>query len=191
MKSTQPVSDSRPTILRGSCACGASSFEVKVQPTERFICHCLFCQSFVGRSYTDVTIMRASDVVIHNNENVTYRNPQLLPPGFAKGRGSRFGDPDRARFVKCAALDRGTCDTCGKPFIETIGPGSLGAVFIPSWNFDVQDDLPPVQRHIFDQLHESEGPDDQLPRHHGFVASQVAIGGMMLRTFTARKTTNA
>ena len=188
---TQPTSDDRPAILRGSCACGACSFEVNVHPTERFICHCLFCQAFVGRSYTDVTIVRASDVVTHNNENVTYRNPERLPPGFAQGRGSRFGDPDRARFVKCASLDRGTCDTCGQPFIETIGPGRLGAVFIPSANFHEQDDLPPVQRHIFDRLHEGEGPHDQLPRHDGFVASQVAIVGMILRTFVALRPTNA
>lgn len=52
----------------------------------------------------------------------------------------------------------------------------------------VQDDLPPVQRQIVDRLHESECPHDHLPRN-GFVSSQVAIVGMMLRTFTARKTT--
>jgi len=43
------------TVMRGSCTCGANSFEVKAGvPMQRFYCHCLYCQQFMGKPYTDV-----------------------------------------------------------------------------------------------------------------------------------------
>jgi hypothetical protein len=167
------------TVMRGSCTCGANSFEVKAGvPMQRFYCHCLYCQQFMGKPYTDVTFVRAKNVVI-NGEHATFNNPKLLPPGFAHGRGSRFGNPDKGRFAKCARLDRGRCDDCGQPLIETIG-GSAGMVFIPSANFEHQDALPPVQRHIYYRLREQDVADD-LPKHHYFARSQLAIAAMIGR----------
>ncbi|MEX2458710.1 MAG: hypothetical protein WD770_06955 [Actinomycetota bacterium] len=170
--------------MRGSCACGANTFEVKAAvPMQRFYCHCLYCQQFMGRAYTDVTLVRAKNVVVQT-EHATFNNPKLLPPGFAHGRGSRFGHPDRGRFAKCASLDRGRCDECGEPFIETIR-GSAGMVFIPSGNFERKDKLPPVQRHIYYRLREQDVADD-LPKHQYFAASQLAILGMISRLFRRR-----
>ena len=75
------------TVMRGSCTCGANSFEVKAGvPMQRFYCHCLYCQQFMGKPYTDVTFVRAKNVVI-NGEHATFNNPKQLPPGFAHGRG--------------------------------------------------------------------------------------------------------
>ena len=102
-----------------------------------------------------------------------------MPPGFAHGRGSRFGNPDKGRFAKCAPLDRGRCDNCEQPFIETIG-GSAGLVFIPSANIEHHDALPPVQRHIYYRLREQDVADD-LPKHHYFTRSQLAIAAMIGR----------
>ena len=171
------------TVMRGSCTCGANTFEVKAGvDMQRFYCHCLYCQQFMGKPYTDVSFVRAKNVVIHG-EHATFNNPKLLPPGFAHGRGSRFGNPDKGRFAKCASLDRGRCDDCGQPFIETIG-GTAGMVFIPSVNFEDQDALPPVQRHIYYRLREQDVTDD-LPKHHYFASSQFAIArmiGRVLRT---------
>ena len=156
-------------VMRGSCACGANTFEVKAGvPMQRFYCHCLYCQQFMGTPATDVTFVRAKTVVVHA-EHAT----------FAHGRGSRFGHPDRGRFAKCASLDRARCDTCGQPFVETIG-GSAGMVFIPSGNFERQDTLPPVQRHIYYRLREHDVA-DQLPKHHYFASSQLAIARMITR----------
>jgi hypothetical protein len=134
----------------------------------------------MGKPYTDVTIVRAKNVVVHA-DRATFANPKLLPPGFAHGRGSRFGHPDRGRFAKCAGLDRGRCDNCGEPFVETIG-GSAGMVFIPSGNFARRDDLPPVQRHIYYRLREQDLADN-LPKHHYFASSQLAIARMIIRLF--------
>lgn len=84
--------DPTPTVMRGSCACGANTFELRVVPTQRFYCHCLYCQEFMGKPYTDVTMVRAANVTVHA-EHATSKRPRLRPPGFAHGRGSRFGAP--------------------------------------------------------------------------------------------------
>ena len=174
--------ETKPAIeMRGSCACGANTFEVKGGVSmQRFYCHCLYCQQFMGKPYTDVTLVRAKNVVLHA-EHATFVNPKLLPPGFAHGRGSRFGHPDKGRFAKCASLNRGRCDKCGQPLVETIG-GSVGMVFIPSGNFERQDALPAVQRHIYYRLREHDVA-DELPKHHYFASSQLAIVGMILGLF--------
>ena len=176
--------DTTTAIMRGSCACGANTFEVTAGvPMQRFYCHCLYCQQFTGNPHIDVAFVRAKNVVVHA-EHATFANPKLLPPGFTHGRGSRFGHPDRGRFAKCANLDRARCDECGEPFVETIG-GSVGMVFIPSGNFQRQDRLPPVQRHIYYRLREQDVA-DELPKHHYFAGSQLAILGMISRLFRRR-----
>ncbi|MBT2500118.1 hypothetical protein J7E25_13580 [Agromyces sp. ISL-38] len=178
-RETMSTDSTTATVMRGSCACGANTFEVTAGvPMQRFYCHCLYCQQFMGKPYTDVTFVRAKNVVIHA-EHATFANPKLLPPGFAHGRGSRFGHPDKGRFAKCAPLDRAHCDKCGDPFIETIG-GSAGMVFIPSKNFANQDALPPVQRHIYYRLREQDVA-DELPKHHYYASSQLAIAAMISR----------
>lgn len=173
------------STLHGSCSCGANTFEVTADAgMQRFYCHCLYCQQFMGRPYTDVTFVRAKNVVIHSN-NATFANPKTLPPGFAHGRGSRFGNPDKGRYAKCAPLDRGRCSVCGDPFVETIG-GSAGFVFIPSVNFGDQTALPHVQRHIYYRLREQDVADD-LPKNHYYAASQAAITSMIARVLDGRR----
>ena len=50
-------------VMRGSCTCGANTFEVKAGvPMQRFYCHCLYCQQFMGEPSTDVTFVRAKHV---------------------------------------------------------------------------------------------------------------------------------
>ncbi|MCX2749241.1 hypothetical protein OOZ51_15660 [Arthrobacter sp. MI7-26] len=103
----------------------------------------------------------------------------LLPPGFAHGRGSRFGHPDSGRFAKCANLDRARYNECGQAFIEWIGSGPTKTCFIPSANFARQAQLPPAQRHIYYRLREADATD--VPKHHYFTGSQSAVIGMVLR----------
>ncbi|MEU4196871.1 hypothetical protein AB0E69_33565 [Kribbella sp. NPDC026611] len=169
------------TVIRGSCACGANTFEVTAGVRmQRFYCHCLYCRQFMGGPYTDVTFVRAKNVVMHA-DHATFVNPKLLPPGFAHGRVSRFGNPDKGRFAKCARLNRAHCDEWGGPFIETIA-GPWGMVFIPSINFADQDVLPPVQRHIYYRRREQDVA-DELPKHHYFASSQLAIYRMLSGLF--------
>jgi len=156
--------------LSGSCACGANTFEVTTAPTQRFVCHCLYCQNFVGQSYTDVVMMINKDVTLHE-QNATYDNPHILPAGFAKAHGlePRLGNPDKGRFARCANLDRATCNTCGEPFAEKFA----NMVFIPAKNFR-SGELPEIGHHIYERFH-TDAPDDTSPRHHRFLSSQTAI----------------
>lgn len=178
------ITNTPTNVTSGSCACGANTFEVKAgAPMQRFYCHCLYCQQFTRSPYTDVTFVRARDIVVHGDQSI-FANPKLLPPGFAHGRGSRFGHPDRGRFAKCASLDRGRCSACDEPFVETIG-GSVGMVFIPSRNFANQAALPAVQRHIYYRLRTHDVADD-LPKQYYFAASQRAIASMITRLLLPR-----
>jgi hypothetical protein len=63
-----PASRIASDVMRGSCACGANSFEVRAgAPMQRFYCHCLYCQQFMAKPATDVTFARAKNVVVHGN----------------------------------------------------------------------------------------------------------------------------
>ena len=135
------------TVMRGSCTCGANTFEVKAGvDMQRFYCHCLYCQQFMGKPYTDVSFIRAKNVVIHG-EHATFNNPKLAASRFRPRAWLAVREPRQGRFAKCASLDRGRCDDCGQPFIETIG-GTAGMVFIPSVNFEDQDALRPYNEHL-------------------------------------------
>jgi ferredoxin len=99
---------------------------------------------------------------------------QSLSPADPRVRGidDRFGN-------QCASPDRGRCDHCGQPFIETIG-GSAGMVFIPAATFEDPGALPPAQRQIYSRLREQD-VSDRLPKHHYFATSQFAIARMIGR----------
>jgi hypothetical protein len=154
---------------------------VKATPTERFICHCLYCQAFVGKPFTDVTVLRAKDVVLTNADQASFKKYYFLPPNLARERYRKSGKPDRGRFCKCADLARGSCRKCGKPFVESIGFGAFKYIFIPSGNFERQELLPAANMHTLYRLREKDSPDD-LPKHYGFLSSQLAIIRMIMRT---------
>jgi hypothetical protein len=58
-------------------------------------------------------------------------------------------------------------------------------VFIPSVYFENPRDLPPVQRHIYYRLRERDFA-DELPKHHYFASSQLAIIRMASRVLRNR-----
>jgi hypothetical protein len=143
--------------LRGACDCGTCSFEARKAPKVRFICHCTICQVFTGKPYSDVSAMFARDVAIKNTDHIKFKKYRL-PPN----------------------LNRGQCDRCGKPIVETAGFGPMKILFIPSATFFDQERLPPVAMHIFydRRLHDAE---DHLPKHSGYWPSQLAIGRLLTR----------
>lgn len=59
--------------LRGSCECGACSFEVHASPKARFRCHCLICQAFNGKPFADVIAVRGKDVVLKNAGTISFK----------------------------------------------------------------------------------------------------------------------
>jgi hypothetical protein len=107
--------------LRGSCECGACSFEVHTSPKARFRCHCLICQAFNGKPFADVVAVRAKDVVLKNAQNISFKKYRP-PPNF----------------------NRGVCRTCGKPVVEVGGVGPFKLRFIPASCFEAE--APAVSR---------------------------------------------
>jgi hypothetical protein len=75
----------------------SNTFEVKAGvPLQRFYCHCLYCQQFMGKPYTDVTFTRAKSVMIHG-ERATFPQPEAAaPPVSPTGVAPASGTPTRA-----------------------------------------------------------------------------------------------
>jgi hypothetical protein len=141
--------------LRGSCECGACSFEVHTSPKARFRCHCLICQAFNDKPFADMVAVRAKDVVLRNADNISFRKYRL-PPNF----------------------DRGVCKTCGKPALEVAGFGPFKVIFIPVSSFEPAAPLPPVRMDIFYHRRVLDMP-DALPKYSGYFPSEFAVGKMI------------
>ncbi len=147
-----------PSKLHGSCECGTCSFDVTIVPTARFICHCTICQAFTGKPYADMTIVRAKHITLANSDQISFK--KYRPP------------PN---------IERGLCLRCKEPVVEYGGLGALKWAFIPTSNFESQDMLPMPQMHIFYDKHLKDALDN-LPKHSGYLRSQLAIGKMMMST---------
>ncbi len=142
--------------LRGSCECGACSFEVHTSPKGRFRCHCLICQAFNGKPFADVVAVRGKDVVLKNAGNISFKKYRS-PPNF----------------------NRGVCRTCGKPVVEVAGAGPFKVMFIPASNFVPAARLPRVQFDMFYHHRVLDMP-DSLPKHSGYFASELAVGKLIM-----------
>jgi hypothetical protein len=142
--------------LRGSCQCGACSFEVNTRLKARFRCHCLICQAFNREPFADVVAVHGKEVVSKNAGNISFKKYRR-PPNF----------------------DRGVCRTCGKPIMEVMGFGPFKVIFIPAKNFERMALLPPVQLDIFYHRCVHDMP-DSLPKFSGYYSSMLAIGKMIM-----------
>jgi hypothetical protein len=64
--------------------------------------------------------------------------------------------------------------------LEHFGVWPLALTFIPSANFAPATPLPPPLLHLFYERRVADVT-DALPRYEGYVRSQLAVGGMLLR----------
>ncbi|MER8694089.1 GFA family protein [Mesorhizobium opportunistum] len=142
--------------LRGSCECGACSFEVHTSPKARFRCHCLICQAFNGKPFADVVAVRGKDVVLKNAGNISFKKYRP-PPNF----------------------NRGLCRACGKPVVEVAGFGRFKVMFIPASNFESAARLPPVRFDMFYHRRVRDTP-DSVPKYSGYFASELAVGKLIV-----------
>jgi hypothetical protein len=159
------MSDSTFTPLAASCDCGTHRILVKARPFARFICHCEICQAYTGQPFSDVTVLRARDVDMSAARSVVYRKYRL-PPN----------------------IERGSCASCGKPVIEFGLAGPARLAFVPSGNYADASTLAPASLHMFYHRRVSDAHDD-LPRHSGYFASQLAVLRLLFRGLTAKKST--
>lgn len=151
------MADSQFRPVAASCSCGASRFRVSARPFARFICHCQICQAYTGKPFSDVTVLRARDVQLEEGAQVEYRKYRL-PPNIV----------------------RGSCASCGKPVIEFGLAGPAKLAFVPTANYADTQALPPAALHMFYHRRVSEVQDD-LPRHSGYLRSQLAVIGLLFR----------
>ena len=142
--------------LHGACECGTCAFDLNIVPSVRFICHCTICQAFSGKPYADMTIVRAKHLKLTNADQISFK--KYRPP------------PN---------IDRGLCLNCKKPVVEFGGFGALKWAFIPASNFESQALLPTPQFHLFYDKH-VKSASDNLPKHSGYIRSQLAIGKMLM-----------
>lgn len=137
--------------LHGSCDCGTFSFESSKPPSARFVCHCLFCQDFTGKAFSDVSVLTAGRIEMKGTADLIHKKYRL-PPN----------------------LNRTRCARCGKPAMETMGAGPFKLVFVPSKSFVEQHLLPPVQLHVFYNRRLVDVADG-LPKYAHYWPSQFAI----------------
>lgn len=149
--------------MRGSCECGACTFETSSIPRARLICHCTICQAFTGRPFNDVVIVPGSKMTLHNEAGILFR----------KYKRFRFPPPN---------LNRGRCSTCGVPVVETFGSGLARLLFVPVRTFLETAPLPAVEGHIFYE-HRQQDAHDAAPKHEGYFPSQAAIARMIVHSF--------
>lgn len=133
----------------GCCQCEANHFTLISLPIARFNCHCLVCQEYSGRAYSDVTVFLRRHVKDINIKATQFKRYKLPPH-----------------------IRRGICKNCHKPSLEL---GLLGQlVFIPTRNIKQSEQLSAPTMHIF-YHRRTEEVKDNLPKYEGFVRSQSKV----------------
>jgi len=135
-----------------SCSCGEVHYEINSAPLLRFICHCTICQKFNNAPY--------GDAIIYSSSGVTDPNPELV-------EFSTYKPPPNVK--------RGKCITCVSPVIEKLQTPLLPKLtIVPTATHQNNIKLPEPVAHLFyDQC--IEPADDSLPKHKGFLSSQLAF----------------
>lgn len=139
-----------------SCPCGETKFTVERTPFVRFYCHCEICQNLYKTDYADVVVVKSKYVQLDSND-VNFKKYRLPP-----------------------ALDRSTCNACGKPaagFLKGI-PG-LALSFISADNFHDKSALPTPLGHVFYHRKRKE-VEDALPKIHGYWKSELKVSAWIL-----------
>lgn len=147
-----------------SCQCGEAAFEIHGAPLMRGYCHCTICQRFNEAPYGDITIFRRRDVALPDESKVAYHN-YTSPP----------------------MVDRGKCVACGKPAVECLSlPMMPDLVIVPSANIRDESLRPAPAMHIFYDTRQAD-VDDGLPKHAGFLRSQLAFSWQLIRALLRRR----
>ena len=82
-------------MQRGSCLCGAVSFEVEADLTPPDACHCTQCRKVSGHYWASTDVPR-DEVTIHGENSIGwYQSSERVRRGFCKACGSTlFWDAD-------------------------------------------------------------------------------------------------
>lgn len=127
---------------KGSCLCGAITFEIKGALSAPDGCHCRECRKWTGHYLASTDVPRSA-LTVHGKENVTwYRSSEKVRRGFCSRCGSAlFFDPlDRDKHdwtgIAMGAFDTPT-ETAMALHIFTAEKGDY---------YDIADGLPQNER---------------------------------------------
>ena len=120
---------------KGSCLCGAVSFEVNGELGESDACHCSQCRKQSGHYFASVNVARSALTVQGADKIVWYRSSEKVRRGFCGICGSSlFWDPI---FKDWTAIGMGAFDTpTGVKLAKHIHVASKGDYY------DILDDVP-------------------------------------------------
>lgn len=142
---------------RCSCSCGNAAFNVMGPPLFRILCHCTICQRFNDAPFADVVVYDAASVAKPAPGTVTF-DTYKPPPN----------------------VQRGKCTRCGKPAVELFEAPLLPKLtIVPSSVHNADAEQPEPIAHIFYDKRVADAH-DSLPKHSGFLASQLAFGRYLL-----------
>jgi hypothetical protein len=113
-------------ILKGSCICGAVTYEITGEPRAFYHCHCGRCRKSSGTGH-------ASNVIL-KPETASWTSGEELLKSFAVPEAQRF----RTQF----------CGTCGSPMPRIAQ--DLSIAVIPAGSLDTEPPLAPTDRIMWD-----------------------------------------
>ena len=145
------------TPVACACPCGHAAFTVVGPPLFRIVCHCTICQRFNDAPFADVLIYDA-----------------------AKVAAPAAGTVDFDTYKPPPNVQRGKCAQCGKPAIEQFrAPLFPALTMVPAAVHAAGSALPDPVAHIFYDTRVADVA-DSLPKHRGFLPSQLAFGRHLL-----------
>ena len=131
---------------------------ISAAPLFRACCHCTTCQRFNDAPYADVTIFRATDVILADDATVDFQHYQKPP-----------------------LVQRGKCTSCDSPAIENINLPVLPNLRIVPTGLLPSELQRDIAFHIYYHRRVQDVADD-APKHSGFVSSQLAFMRTLIGT---------
>lgn len=101
-------------MLKGSCLCGAVTFEIAGEHRAVEVCHCVQCRKWTGHFFANIEVPRASLAIDGEDRVAWFHSSEKVRRGFCATCGSTlFFDPtNRARHdwigIAMGALDAPT-----------------------------------------------------------------------------------
>jgi hypothetical protein len=113
-------------ILKGSCICGAVSYEITGEPFGFYHCHCGRCRKASGTGHASNILLKPA--------TASWTSGEELLKSYAVPEAQRF----RTQF----------CGTCGSPLPKIAHDHSLAV--IPAGSLDTEPPLAPTDRIMWD-----------------------------------------
>ncbi|MGB0921301.1 MAG: GFA family protein [Alphaproteobacteria bacterium] len=144
------------------CPCGESDFAFSGRPLLRFNCHCTLCQEAYQAPFVDAVLWLTDKPVEVGSKKIV----------FEQRRGP-------------LSIDRGFCVDCAAPVFGKFRQKMLERVaFVSVRNMPQGFNAPPVDLHIFYETRQADVADG-LPKHQGYLRSQLAFTRLMMKRMRA------